>query len=155
MCRRMHIAGLIEKATDRKYQNAYQEEMEYKLLKQLHHEVLCWVFLIFILQGGDPKIRNLFIKKLCVYPYMFKFQARSKDSPIERCNTPIETFYSTAHNSFWTLWFWCLLVLLAFFCFTSSISAKSFHLRIFFVWRNKKRVAWGEIWLFRARLGQE
>ena len=33
----------------------------------------------------------------------------------------------------------------AVFCFTSSTSAKCFPLRTFFIWGNKKKVAWGEI----------
>ena len=33
--------------------------------------------------GGNPPKRNLFIKKLCIYSYMFKLQSPSKYSPFE------------------------------------------------------------------------
>ena len=48
------------------------------------------------------------------------------------CNTPIKAFFSTAQNSFWTRQFWCLLVLLPFFCFTSSTLGKMFPFEDFF-----------------------
>ena len=54
--------------------------------------------------------------------------------------------FSTAQSSFWTCRFWCFLVLLPFFCFTST-STKHFPLRTFFVKGNKKN-------LLRVRLGK-
>ena len=46
--------------------------------------------------------------------------------------------FSFAQNNFWTCWLWCLLVLLLFFCFNSSPSAKHFPLKNFFIQGNKK-----------------
>ena len=47
--------------------------------------------------------------------------------------------FSMAQNKFWIRRFWCLLVLLPFFCFSSSVWAKRFPLRIFFIWVNKPK----------------
>ena len=52
-------------------------------------------------------------KKLCIYSYMFKLQSPSKYSPFEEIH--LSRLFSTAQNSFWIRWFWCLLVLLPFF----------------------------------------
>ena len=61
---------------------------------------------------------------------------------------------TTAWNSFWTRWFWCLLVLLPFFCFTSSMLTKRFSLRTFFYPGKQKKVVQGEIrWI--GRVGHE
>ena len=65
--------------------------------------------------------------------------------------------FSTAQNSFWTCWFWCLLVLLPFclfVCFTSSKSAKHFPLMTFFHPGKQDNVIQGEIrWIRRVRHG--
>ena len=50
---------------------------------------------------------------MCIYSDMFKLQSPSKYFPFDAIH-PSRCF-STAQNSFWTCWFWCLLVLLPFF----------------------------------------
>ena len=65
-----------------------------------------------------------------IYSYMFKLKSPSEYSPFDSIH-PLRCF-STAQSSFWTFQFWCLLVLLPFFCFTSSTSTKCFPLRTFF-----------------------
>ena len=44
---------------------------------------------------------------------MFKLQSPSKCSSFDAIHV-LRHFFSTAQNSFWTCWFWCLLVLLPF-----------------------------------------
>ena len=66
---------------------------------------------------------------MCIFSYMFKpvtFKVLSI-----WCNTPIKMFFSTAQNSFWTHWFWCLLGLLLFFVSLFYIS-KMFSFEDFF-----------------------
>ena len=50
-----------------------------------------------------------------------------------------QDIFSTAQSSFGACQFQCLLVLLPFFCFTSSISIKHFPLRTFFIQENKNK----------------
>ena len=67
---------------------------------------------IGIYMGGPKNPGIHFFKKLCVYFYMFKLQ-----SPLKYFHFMQHTYwdiFSTAKNSFWTRWFWCLLVLLRF-----------------------------------------
>ena len=111
--------------------------------------LLHYLFLIhhynYTYMSGDPKNHNLLIKN-CVFILTFKLQPLSKHSPFDAIH-PLRRF-STAPNSFWTHWFWWLLVLFAVFHFTSSTSAKHFPLRIFFIGQTKENVTWGKIrWL--------
>ena len=54
--------------------------------------------------------------------------------------------FSTAQSSFWICWFWYLLVLLPYFCFTSSTLAKLFPLRDFLIWGNEKSLfGWDQV----------
>ena len=92
-----------------------------------------------------PKVEFIY-KNLRTYFYMFKLQSPSKYSPFDA--THLSRFFSTAQNRSWTYQFWCLLVLLLFFCFTSSTSAKHFPLRTFFIWGNKKIT-----WPFLGKIG--
>ena len=64
-------------------------------------------------KGASPQIQNLFVKSgVFILPCLSfsVFKALSI-----WCNTPLEVFFSTAPNSFWTRRFWCLLVRLPFF----------------------------------------
>ena len=76
---------------------------------------------------------------------MSKLQSPSKYSPFDAIH--LSRWLTTAQNSFWTHWFWCLLVLLLFFCFTFSTwgGGEDFLFRKFFIWGDKKKAAWGEI----------
>ena len=47
---------------------------------------------------GDPKPQNLFIKKLCIYSYMFKLQSPSKYSPSDAIH--LLRIFPTAQNNF-------------------------------------------------------
>ena len=78
---------------------------------------------------GDPKNPEFIYKKLCIYSYMFKLQSPSRSSPFPPMH--LSRGFSPAQNSFWTRWFWCLLVLLPCFCFTSSTLTEHFPLRTF------------------------
>ena len=49
-----------------------------------------------------------------------------------------QDFLSTAQNSFWTCWFWCLFVFLLFLFHLLHIGKKCFPLRTFFHQGNKK-----------------
>ena len=82
------------------------------------------------------KIRNHLLKHCAFIFYMFKFQSPSKDPPFDAMHLLRLFPYCSKH--FWTHRFWCLLVLLPFFCFTSSTSAKCFPLRTFFILGNNK-----------------
>ena len=68
---------------------------------------------------------------MCIYSYISKLQSSSECFPFEAIH--ISIFFSTAHNSFWTGWFWCLLVLLPFF--VSSFP----HQNIFHPGKQKKK----------------
>ena len=104
------------------------------------------------MQGRTPKYCNLFIKNVWIYSHMFKLQSLSQYSPFDAIH--LLRLFSTAQNRFWTHWFWCLLVFPLFFCFTSSILAKHFSLRIFFIWGNKKNVSHSQIrWIRRVGHG--
>ena len=79
---------------------------------------------------------------------MFKLQSPSKYSPFDIIH--LSRLFPTGQNSFWPHWFWCLLVLLLFFCFTSSTSAKHFP-AVTFHPRNHRKATWGETgWTERA-----
>ena len=62
--------------------------------------------------------------------------------------------FSTAQNSFWTCWFWCLLVLLLFFVSPLPYQQNSFLWGLFSSMATKNKVTWGEIgWIGRVRHG--
>ena len=65
--------------------------------------------------GGTKKTLEFIYKKLCIYFCRFKLPSPSKCSPFDAIHL-LDTF-STAEKSFWTHWFWCLLLLLLFFLF--------------------------------------
>ena len=65
------------------------------------------------LWGGVPQTQNLFIKN-CIFIVTCYSSLSFKVLSIW-CNTPIQKFFSTAQNSFWTHRFGCLLALLLFF----------------------------------------
>ena len=67
--------------------------------------------------------------------------------------TYLRRFFSTAQNSVWTPWFWCLLVLLSFFCFPSSTLVKHLPLRAFFVRGNKTSLPSQIRWIGRVGHG--
>ena len=85
--------------------------------------------------GGPPGPECIY-KKLCIHPCMFKLQSPPKYSPFDA----IHLSRSFLHRSKQFL----NSILMPFsasavFCFTSSISAKHFHLRTFLIQGNKKR----------------
>ena len=61
---------------------------------------------------GTPNTQKCIYKKLCIYSY--KLKLKSPQSILYLMQYTYWDF-STAQNSFWTHWFWCLLVLLPFF----------------------------------------
>ena len=94
-----------------------------------------------------PKKLEFIYKKLCIFSYIFKLLSPSKHSPFDVIH--LSRHFSTAENSCWTHWFWYLLVLLPFFCFTSSISAKHFPLRIFSSRETEKELL--GVWSYEQR----
>ena len=66
--------------------------------------------------GGLKKKKNpeFMYNKLCIYSYMFQLQTPSNYFPFYAIHLS-RSFFPMAQNSFWTHWFWCLLVLLLFF----------------------------------------
>ena len=85
-----------------------------------------------------------------MYSYMFKLQSLSKFSLSDTIHLS-RFFFPLHYIVFWACQFWCLLVLLSFFCFTTSTSAKHFPLRAFFHPGRQTKVAGGEIrWLGRV-----
>ena len=69
-----------------------------------------------LFNAGDQIVFNLQVyatKKLCIYSYILKLQSPSKSSPFDAMHL-LRHFFFTAQNSFWTHWFWWLLVLLLF-----------------------------------------
>ena len=87
----------------------------------------------------DPKTWTLFIKK-CVFILTCLNSVTFKVLSFDAMR--LLRFFSTAQNSFWTLWFWCLLVLLLLFHLFHV--SKPFPFEDFFHAGNKK-VTWGEI----------
>ena len=62
--------------------------------------------------GGPPKKQNLFIKN-CVF-ILTCLNFSNLQSTLHWMQYTYWDIFSTAQNSFWTRWFWCLLVLLRF-----------------------------------------
>ena len=90
----------------------------------------------------DPPKWNLFIKKLCVYSYMFKLQSLSKYALW--CNIPIETSFHCSEQ------FLNSLILMPFsapaiFLFNLLNVSKMFPFEDFSHLGKQKKVAWGEI----------
>ena len=94
---------------------------------------------------------NLLIKKLCIYPYMFKFQSPSKYSPLDAIRLPKCFFHC------WQLFLNSLILMplnaSAIFCFTSSTSSKHFPLRTFHPGIQKKSCLGKIGWIGRAGPG--
>ena len=98
---------------------------------------------------GGQNPQKFISKKLCIYSYTFKLQSPSKYLPFEAIH--LLRCFSTSQNSFWTHQFWCLLVLLPFFCFIHI--GRMFPVRSFFHpgkqshsgwdWINRESGAWG------------
>ena len=65
------------------------------------------------IRGKMPPNPEFVYKKLYIYSYRFKRQSPSSTLPLMQC--PYWDSFSSAQSSFWTHWFWCLLVLLLFF----------------------------------------
>ena len=100
---------------------------------------------------GKPKNWGFIYKKLCIYSYMFQVQSPSQYSPFDAIH--LSRLFSTTKNSFWTCWFWCLLVLLPFFVSPLHIG-KTFVFEDFFHLGKQKKVAWGEMgWIGRVGPG--
>ena len=97
------------------------------------------------MRGRPKKPQNLFIKKLCIYSYIFKSPSPSKHSPSDAIH--LSRCFSTAQNSFWTCQFWWLLVLLPFFV-SLLPHQKMFPFEDFFhpgKQTNRQKVTQGEI----------
>ena len=62
---------------------------------------------------GTPQTRNLFIK-VCVF-ILTRLNFSHYQSTLHLIQYTYQDIFSTAQNSFWACWFWCLLVLLSFF----------------------------------------
>ena len=85
-------------------------------------------------------------KELCVYSYMFKLQSSSKHSPFDAIY--LLRLFSTAQNSFWTHWVWCLLILLSFFVSPLPIQQNiSLWGLFFFIQRHNKKscLGWDQV----------
>ena len=108
---------------------------EYSLSKNLPFEQWNRDF-IFTYEEGPKTTRNLFIKH-CIFVLTCLNFSHLQSSLHLMQHTYWDTL-STAQKSFWTCRFWCLLVLLMFFCFTSSTLAKHFPLRTIFIQGNKQ-----------------
>ena len=96
---------------------------------------------------GDPKKLEFIYKNYVFILTCLNFS--HLQSTLHLMQYSYQDVVSTAQNSFWTLQFWCLLVLLPFFCFTSSTSSKCFPLRTFFIWGNGKKRWLGQDWVNR------
>ena len=92
----------------------------------------------FLLYEEGPRNPGTFKWKIVYYPYMFKLQSPSKYSPFDAIH--LLRLFPTAQNSFWTCWFWCLLVLLLFFVSPLPHQQKYFPLRTFFIQGNIKKL---------------
>ena len=84
-----------------------------------------------------PKKPEFIYKRLYTYSYMFKLQSPSKYSPFDAIYL-LRCFFHRSQQSL------NLSILIPFsapagFCFTSSTTAKWFHLRTFFTQGNKKK----------------
>ena len=84
---------------------------------------------------GYTKNQNLFIKN-CVF-ILIGINFSHLQISLHWMQYTYWLVFPTAHNSFGTCQSWCLAVLLPFFCFTSSTSAKHFLLKMFFHPRNQ------------------
>ena len=83
---------------------------------------------------------------------MFKLQSLSKYSPFDAIH--LSRCFSTSRNSFWTRWFWCLLVLLPFFVSPLPHWQNVSLWGLFSSRKTKKIVTWGKIgWIQRVRHG--
>ena len=86
---------------------------------------------------------------MCIYFYMFKLQSPSKYSIGDGIHLS-RYFFSTAQNSFWTHRFLMPFSASAVFCFTSSTSAKCFHLRTSSFGKQRKSYSGDIGWIGRV-----
>ena len=94
-------------------------------------------------KGGPPKNRIYLLKIVHLFLDIYTSVTSIW------CKTPTETF--SCSKQFWTHQFWCLLVLLLFFCFTTSTLIKHFSLRAFSIQGNPQKVTRCEIrWIGRV-----
>ena len=93
---------------------------------------------------GDPKNPRIYLLKNCVF-ILTCLNFNHLQSILHLMQYTNWDFFPTAQGSFPTCCFWCLLVLLLFFCFTSSTSANHFSLRTFFFWENKSHLGWDQV----------
>ena len=100
---------------------------------------------------GTIKPSEFIYKKLCIYSYMV-IQLPSKFCPCDVIH--LSRLFSTAQNSFWTHWFWCLLVLLPFFVHLFHNSKMFPFEDIFSTRETNKKIAQGELgWIGRVGHG--
>ena len=98
--------------------------------------------------GWIPKTRNLFMKN-CVF-ILTCLNFSHLQSTLHLMQDTCQDIFSTAQNSFWTCWFWRLLVLLP--LFVSPLP----HWQNVSLWGlfssvGKRKVAWGKIrWIVRV-----
>ena len=69
-----------------------------------HHTVVC------VYWGGTKKTQSIY-KKLCILTCL---NFSHLQSTLYLMQFTYQDVFSTAQNSFWTRWFWCLLVLVSF-----------------------------------------
>ena len=102
------------------------------LLVQQHEVALAFLAVALLTYtSGNPPKWNLFIKNYVFFRTCLNFSQLQSTLHLMQCT--YQDVFSTAPNSFWICWYWCLLVLLQFFCFTSSTLVKHFPLMIFFI----------------------
>ena len=85
----------------------------------------------------DPKNPGISLQKICIFILTWLNFSHVYSSLHLMQYIYCDAFFNCSKH-FWIHWFWCLLVLLLFFCVTSSTSAKRFPLRIFCIRGNKK-----------------
>ena len=95
--------------------------------------------------GATPCKRDLFIK-LCVF-ILTCLNFRHLQSTLHLMQYTYRDVFSTAQSSFWTHWFWCLLVLLLFFV-SPLPHGKMFPFQDYF-YLGKQKMLLGQDWVNR------
>ena len=102
-------------------------------------------------KGGQ---KTAFIYKNLCNLTCLNFSSLQSTLHVMRCT--YQDVFSTAQNSFWSHWFWCLLCF-CYFLFHLFHTSKMFPFEDFFNWRkqtNKQKLTWGEIrWIGRVGHG--
>ena len=86
--------------------------------------------------------RNLFVKKLCIYSYVFELQSSSRYSPSDAVHTLRQFLHHLTqflNSSIWMPFSFCH------FFFHLFYTGKTFPFEDFFHQGNKKKVVWGKI----------